>query len=185
MGWSSIQQRLEETAAGRIVVSAFVVVTLVAVLAANLPASRLQDLLLHVGHRYIYATGLDQSWGVFSPDPRRQVIHVVATVTYSDGTTAEWQLHKRNAVLGAYVDYRWRKWQEFVVSPGFETTLGHPFAVFTARRLATPTKRPVKVTLTNNYYDLSQPGFPETRVEQHQIFYTTRITEADLRGTSS
>src|SRR5205085_1208998 len=99
--------------------------------------------------------------------------HVVATVTYADGTTADWQLHKRNPVLGAYVDYRWRKWQEFVVSPGFETSLGHPFAVFVARRLATPTKRPVKVALTNNFYDLSQPGFPDTHIERHQPFYTT------------
>ena len=31
------------------------------------------------------ATGLDQNWGVFSPDPRRQSLDLVGRVRYADG----------------------------------------------------------------------------------------------------
>lgn len=182
--WTGLQRRFEATVAGRVVISVFVVVTLLAVLTANLPVSRLQDLLLGVGHRYIYATGLDQSWSVFSPDPRRQVIHAAATVTFADGSTKTWQVRQWNDVLGAYVDYHWLKWQEFVVSPGYEQSLGRPFALYAARQLATPTKRPVRVVVTNTYYDLSQPGIPQAQFNQHATIYQTNITPADLKAAS-
>jgi hypothetical protein len=185
MGWRSIQQRVEETVAGRIVISAFLVVTLLAVLTANLPVSRLQDLLLTAGHRYIYGTGLDQNWGVFSPDPRRQTIHITATVTFADRSEATWQIRRRNPVVGAYVDYRWLKWAEFVISPVYQNQLGHPFAAFVARRLATPTRRPVRVALSNTWYDLQVPGSHEPRRIQNQTFYTTNVTDAMLRGAGS
>lgn len=184
MGWRSLQARLEESTAGRIVVSIFIVVTLLAVLTANLPVSRLQDVLVGAGHEYIYGTGLDQTWGVFSPDPRRQVIHVTADVTFADGKQKTWEIHHRNNVVGAYVDYRWLKWQEFVVSPGYEDELAKPFAIWVARRFATPSERPVRVVVTNHYYALSQPGIAEPRFDQTQTVYTANISEADLKGTS-
>jgi hypothetical protein len=184
VGWRSLQRRFEETIAGRVVISIFIVVTLLAVLTANLPVSRLQDVLLTPAHRYIYATGLDQSWGVFSPDPRRQVIHLTADVTFADGTTKKWEIHKRNSLVGAYVDYRWLKWQEFVVSPGFGDELGRPLALYVARRFATPAERPVKVVLTNHYYALSQPGIPQPRFVQTGPVYSTSINPDDLRGSS-
>jgi hypothetical protein len=184
VGWRSIQARFEETVVGRIVISAFLIVTLLAVLTANLPASRLQTLLLDAGHYYIYGTGLDESWGVFSPDPRRETVHVTATVTYADGSKATWVVRRRDPVLGAYVDYRWLKWAEYAVSPG-DRQLWHPFAVFAARRLATPTHRPTRVAISNRWYDLQPPGVGQPRFVQQQTFYTTRITEANLHGAGS
>jgi hypothetical protein len=166
--------------AGRIVISIFVTVTLIAVLTANLPVSRLQDLLITAGHRFIYGAGLDQNWGVFSPDPRRETIHVTATVKFDDGSKATWQIHRRDPVIGSYIDYRWLKWAEFVILPQYKETLDHPFAVFVARRFATPSHRPVRVELSNRWYDLQPPGQHEPRLVRERTFYTTAITEQEL-----
>jgi hypothetical protein len=185
VGRRGIQQRFEESPGGRIVISVFVTVTLLAVLTANLPVSRLQDLLLTAGHRFIYGAGLDQNWGVFSPDPRRETIHVTATVSFADGSQATWQIHRRDPVIGSYIDYRWLKWAEFVVEPQYQEFLGHPFAVFVARRLATPSHRPVRVVLSNRWYALQPPGSGEPRLVRERTLYTTQITEAELRGGKS
>jgi hypothetical protein len=182
VGRRGIQQRFEESSGGHILISIFVVVTLLAVLTANLPVSRIQDLLLTAGHRFIYGTGLDQNWGVFSPDPRRETIHVTATVSFADGSQAKWQIHRRDPVLGSYVDYHWLKWAEFVVDPQFQQFLGRRFSVFVARRLATPSHRPVKVVLTNRWHALQPPGSHQPELLREQRFYTTPITEADLQG---
>jgi len=113
----SLQERAEATLAGRVVISIFVLVVLVTLVTANLPTSRLQDLLLSADHPFLYATGLDQDWGVFSPDPRRQTIHIDAKVTFADGSQTTWHDKKLGNLLGEYRDYRWLKWAEFAVSP--------------------------------------------------------------------
>lgn len=184
MGWTSLQERFERSMLGRILISVFVVGTLIAILTANLPPSRLQDLLSRADHPYLFGLGLDQSWEVFAPDPRRETIDVVGRVTYADGSTATWQVPRRDPVVGEYTDYRWLKWAEYVISPAYDQ-LWRPSALYVARHLATATKRPTHVELVNRYTQLQQPseikGPPpvlETRI------YATDVTEAMLRGKS-
>jgi hypothetical protein len=179
-----LQQRFESTAVGRTLISACLLVTLITLLTANLPASRLQGLLLSADHEYLYAAALDQAWGVFAPDPRRQTIHVTASVTYADGSQATWQVPTRDPVIGEYTDYRWLKWAEYLISPAY-SDLWRPAALYVARTLSTPTRRPTKVTLINRWYDLPPPGQAQNQpLVSTQTFYTTRITEAMLRGKS-
>jgi hypothetical protein len=83
----SLQERFESTPLGRIVISIFLLVTFVALLTANLPESRLQELLLKADHPYVYGLGLDQAWGVFAPDPRSQTINVPPTCGSRTGRT--------------------------------------------------------------------------------------------------
>ena len=82
----SLQERFESTALGRIVISIFLLVTFVALLTANLPESRLQELLLKADHP------LSTGWarpgvGVSAPDPRSQTINVTADVRPRTGRT--------------------------------------------------------------------------------------------------
>jgi hypothetical protein len=179
-----LQQRFESTVLGRTVISACLLVTLITVLTANLPPSRLEGLLLSANHEYLYGAGLDQSWGVFAPDPRRQTIHVTAQVTYADGSQATWHVPTRDPVIGEYTDYRWLKWTEYLVSPA-DFNLWRPAAIYVARSLSTPTRRTTKVTLINQWYNLPPPGQAQQQpFVSTQPFYTTRITEAILRGQS-
>jgi hypothetical protein len=181
----SLQERFESSVPGRVVISLVLIATLITILTANLPASRLQDLLVSADHAYLYGAGLDQGWGVFAPEPRRETIDFTARVTFADGSQATWQVPKRNSVIGEYIDYRWLKWTEYVVSPA-HTELSRPIALYVARKLATPQRRPVRVSLTNRWYQLDPPGDISDRPFFHdQTFFTTQITESDLRGQSS
>src|SRR5580765_7701726 len=113
----SLQERFESTTLGRVVISVFILAVFVALLTANLPVSRLQNLLTRADHHFVFALGFDQSWGVFAPDPRQQTIDVTAHVTFDDGSRATWHVPRRDPVVGEYTDYRWLKWAEYVVSP--------------------------------------------------------------------
>ena len=83
---AGVQERLEASRAGRAAISVFIVVTIVSVVVWNLPSSAIKDDALAFAGPYIRATGLNQNWGVFSPDPRRNTLFLVARVRYADGS---------------------------------------------------------------------------------------------------
>jgi hypothetical protein len=185
MGRRSLQERFERTSVGHILISVFLLMTMVTLVTANLPPSRLQDLLLSAEHPYLYGIALDQDWGVFAPDPRHETIDVTARVTFADGSQADWKVPRRNPVIGEYIDYRWLKWTEYVILPS-QSQLWRPAALYVARRLASPAHRPTQVTLTNHWYDVMPPGQISDKPFLHrQTFYRTTITEAMLRGKNS
>ena len=68
-----MQERLESSAVGRAVISAFAVVTVVALALWNLPDSEIKRKALTVVRPYVTALGLEQNWGVFAPDPAPRV----------------------------------------------------------------------------------------------------------------
>ena len=134
-------------------------VTLGVVGVTNLPASPVKSSLIAPAGPYLTATGLDQNWGVFAPDSRRSVLALVARVRYADGSTAEWRMPEGGPVLGAYSDYRWRKWAENLMTIGGDAAgLQRPAAVWIAREMERPGKRPVIVTLVARSSDLPPPG---------------------------
>ena len=174
-----LQQRLESTAAGRVAISAFIAVSLVFVVAANLPRSSLRHDLLTPGQPYLNALGLDQHWDVFAPEPRKQAIDLVALVTFSDGSQATWRPPYRGALVGAYSDYRWRKWLENAIADA-NRRLWRPLALFAARQASTVGGRPVRVTLIRRFYDLRPPGTRPDRGPWKSFAYYT----LDRRGTA-
>ena len=178
-----MQERFERGPVGRVLISVFAVVMILTILTANLPPSRLQTLLLRADHPYLNAVDMSQDWGVFAPDPRQQTVHVLAQVTFSDGSQETWQIPARDPVVGEYIDYRWRKWQEWAVSPA-DAFLYKPGAIYAARRLATPQRRPVSVTLLDRSHPITVPGQPSVPPSKPHSFYTTKITPAMLGGGS-
>jgi hypothetical protein len=167
-----LQERFESTAAGRAAISAFIAVSLVFVAAVNLPRSSLRHDLLTPGQPYLNALGLDQRWDVFAPEPRKQVIDLVARVTFADGSQASWHLPYRGALIGAYSDYRWRKWLENEI-PDADRRLWRPMALFAARHVAAGGRRPVRVTLVRRWYDLRPPGTKPDRGPWKSFAYYT------------
>jgi hypothetical protein len=153
------QERLEASRLGRALISVFLLVTIGAIAVVNLPDSEVKGRLLTVGGPYLSATGLDQNWGVFAPDSRRSVLLLVARVRYADGSTATWRLPEGGPLLGAYWDYRWRKWAENVMTLGGDAaSVQRPAAVWIARTMQRPRKRPTLVTLVTRSSDLPPPG---------------------------
>ncbi|HEY5197183.1 MAG TPA: hypothetical protein VIJ51_09175 [Solirubrobacteraceae bacterium] len=174
--WSDLQPRIESSGVGRIAISAFVIVTLVAIVAINLPGSNLRVDLLRPGQPYLNALGLDQDWALFAPDPRRQAIGLRAVVRYDDGTSATWTIPQDDPVIGTYRDYRWRKWMENVDMDANQS-LWRPAALWAAREEARPDRREFDVTLVRLAANLLAPGTTPIRGPwQAQAFFNLRLT---------
>lgn len=172
----SLQQRFEESAFGRGILSTLIVITLVAIVAINLPHSQLRQDLLRPGQPYLNALGLDQNWALFAPDPRRVVIDVFGEVTFRDGQKAVWRFPHDGALFGDYRDYRWRKWEENLISP-VNAVLWRPAAQWAASTEASPGHIPKTVALVEHFANLEPPGVtPETGPTQTRIVYVLHLT---------
>lgn len=173
IGW---QQRLEESSFGRGLLSSLIVITLIAIVAINLPQSDLRRQLLRPGQPYLNALGLDQNWSLFAPDPRRVVLDVSATVSYDDGRTAPWTFPHDDALIGTYRDYRWRKWEENLISPDNSLALWRSAALWAAGQEERPGHAITTVSLIERFAALAPPGVtPSVGPTQQQVFYTLRL----------
>jgi hypothetical protein len=155
---AGIQQRLEARRAGRVAISAFLLATLAAIVLANLPESRLRAEGMRAAQPYLTATGLDQDWRVFAPDPRRASIELRARVTYADGQAAVWKPPSGDEVTGASWDYRWLKWVENAIADDRRDVLWRPAAQFVASEMRRPRTPATSVTLIRRWRDLPRPG---------------------------
>jgi hypothetical protein len=169
----NLQERLETSAAGRAAISVFIAATVASVVAWNLPESELKRDALEVARPYVLATGLNQNWGVFAPDPRRQSLEVVADVRYADGARETLTLPRGGRVLGGYWDYRWRKWMEGARTDEHDD-LWEPTAAWFARRAAADGRRPVSVTLVRRWRDNLPPGFGSGPAQEY-AYYTYEV----------
>src|SRR5947209_19056364 len=88
-------------------------VTLGVIMVTNQPDSETKARLLGSAQPYLNATGLDQDWSIFSPNPRGIVAYVEGRTDYADGTSSVWPIPARPG-LWAYSDYRWHKFGEQV-----------------------------------------------------------------------
>lgn len=111
---------LLESNLGQVVVAGIVFVMAIWIVGPNIPASPFRDNADVIWEPAVTA-GFDQSWSVFSPNPRNQDIEVIAVLEYEDGTTATWSLPDFDPVVGVLRGYRWLKWQERIRLNSFES----------------------------------------------------------------
>jgi hypothetical protein len=174
-----VQQRLESSVAGRAAISVFLLFTVFSLVVWNLPSSEIKRRAFKVVRPYITATSLDQNWGVFAPDPRRISIDIQARVRYADGTSETIDVPRGNDVYGAYWDYRWWKWAEWIRQDA-QKDLWKPAALWFARKASTDGRKPTRVVLVRRWYDLRPPGPGPSRGPWHEFaFYTLTITGSD------
>jgi hypothetical protein len=159
---ATVQERFETRRSGRAVISAFLLVTLAAVVVTNLPESRMRHEAMHVAGPYLDATGMDQDWRVFAPEPRRASIDLSARVAYADGHVATWRPPAGGDLLGAAWDYRWLKWVENAMQDARRDVLWKPAALFVADEMARPGTHATSVTLVRRWRDLPPPGARRT-----------------------
>jgi hypothetical protein len=136
--------------ARRIVVGAFVLVVLISLFANALPDTRVTRPLGRPVASLFGVTGLDQGWGLFAPNPRRQQIGLSGRVEFSDGSATVWRVPR---------DYRWRKWLEHVVAAP-DAGLSRRTGRYLARTLASHSRRPVRVIVTRRW--AAMPAFGST-----------------------
>jgi hypothetical protein len=172
-----MQERLEATRWGRILISAFLILILFSVIAANLYPSDLKHQFFRVAKPVIYVTGLDQGWDVFSPNVRQESIELHAQIRYEDGTIGTWTIPHGGALFGAYWDYRWRKWAE-LLTLGFGQKELEPASRWIVRHHADKGRRPVAIQLIERYSELAYPGTKPTHTPWNtKVVYTLDLTK--------
>lgn len=167
-----LQGRLESTAGGRALISALLVALLLSILAINLPGnSELRRVMIGPAQPFLNALGLDQNWGVFAPDPRRESIALEARVTFSDGTTEVWEPPRGGRLIDAYWDHKWAKYEENAIQDAHRDTLWRPTALFAAREVTRDGKQPTHVTLVRRFQANHAPGKGPDRGPLQEVPY--------------
>ena len=177
----TLQERFEASDIGRVLISAFLIVTLFAMLALNLPSSEIRRWVSYVGRPFAKVTSLEQAWTVFAPDPRNIRLLVSGRVTFADGTTTMWPgIDRGDPFFDQYRTHHWLKWAEWIGQDPF-AGLWRSAAGWVAREYATPAHRPVRVTLIRRWRPIPPPGQPNPPW-QTQEYYTLNVTATDLAG---
>lgn len=170
-----VPAKLRSSKVRKVLLSAFLIVTLVSTVGANLPDSQLRRTLVSVGQPYLNAVGLDQRWNVFAPNPRRQEIYLEARIIDADGREQTWHVPRGGPFLGAYWDYHWRKWVESAIADAHRSDLWHPTASWVAGKVAERGRPPREVTLIRRWRDLGPPGpRPQNGPWRTFAYYTWR-----------
>jgi len=176
----SLQEAIEASGPGKAVISLFVLVTIVAIATINLPESQTKRSLSKLTQPYANAIGIDQAWGVFAPDPRQESIELEAEITYPDGGQESWRAPERDAVIGTYSDYRWRKLTENAIVQG-DGPIARQLALWVVRHERKRTERPSGVVLIKHSRKTLPPGTvsPSPPTDQENRFL--ELTPQDLR----
>jgi hypothetical protein len=167
---------MEASDVGRTVISAFIVLILVAVLSENLPSSSLQRGLAEVSRPLVRALNIRQVWGVFAPDPRRQTVDLSARILFDDGRVETWRPPDGLPFPNSYRDVRWRRWAESISRPDLQAAISLPTAQWLARRYTTEHRRPARVELILRTQNLLPPGEePDRAAPQETVVYSLDV----------
>jgi hypothetical protein len=154
-GLAETQERAERTLFGQGVISGLIVIIFGTALVWCMPVSTIRNDLLPVINPVAMSVGLDQYWGVFAPNPPRQVDTVQVQVTMSDGTVQVWRSPHGDPVIGQFSWYHWQKLEENLVKyPGIRPA----FCRWVAGQLAGGDVRATRVRMLRNTVTIPPPG---------------------------
>lgn len=116
-----LSERFEGSRGGRVVLSLLVVAVIGLEVATHLPPSALDRAVGEPAERAVRLLGIEQAWGVFSPDPRTTSLRLEARVTFADGSRTTWTVPSGPRVGSNLRFYRWRKWLERARADGYRS----------------------------------------------------------------
>jgi hypothetical protein len=123
---------------------------------SNMPGGEIQRLLMPVVKPIAVATGLDQHWSMFAPNPPRRLDHLEVHVTLADGRHRVWTPpQSEGRVTGVASSHRWRKLKETLVT---EAEVRPEFAHWAMGELTEPDERAVRIQIILRTEDLPPPG---------------------------
>jgi hypothetical protein len=157
-GSERVKERVVGSRAGRGAISVVLALLLLVLFINNGQPSTLRTEVLDVTGPALRATGLEQTWGVFAPDPRNVSLDFFARVHYEDGTTETWKLPSGGPVLGEYWDYRWVKYIEYLVQQPYAGGVVRPLSQYVAREMTRDGRVVSSVVLVRRLQRIFPPG---------------------------
>jgi len=178
---TGLQVRLERTAVGRSLISAFLLITLVVVVTINLPYfhdSELKRLVSRVTDPYVRATGLEQEWALFAPNPLMGNSDFRVVVTFADGSQTTWVPPRYDPFLGSFRAGRWAKIVEVMRQDQYRDTAFPSFARWVAAKYAGHTPPPAVVTFVRTIQELPPPGTNRPQPWRTEAYYQLDVADA-------
>ncbi|WP_163572643.1 hypothetical protein [Fodinicola feengrottensis] len=148
------QARAERTPLGQGVISALVIFVVLVGIVWNLPDSPIRAIVVANLQPVANVAGLDQNWGVFAPNPPRQLTYLTVAVTTRSGRELTWRRPASDPVIRHYWVYRWRKLDENLARTD---SIRKPFAQWVAGQLTTAADPPARVKITARLVPLLVP----------------------------
>lgn len=171
-----LSERVERSATGRLVISALMVLFVLVEIGTGIPSSAIKAKEGATAARIIRVMGVEQNWGVFSPDPRAASIDMYAIVRFEDGTSARWDIPDGANVVENLRYYRWRKWLERIRADDYQR-IWEPSARWIGSLYENGPSPVTEVELIRQFRDNvvsgKQPPYEEFS------YYTLRIDEED------
>ena len=138
----------------------------------NLPAGRPREAVRPVVDRVVNASGMEQDWALFAPNPRSYSVGIYATITHRDGRVETWVPPHNGLLLAPYRTYRWQKYVERLRGDDY-SNIWKPSALWIAREHGSDV---TKVVLTRTFQEAQVPGTKGGRPETGRFdFYTLEL----------
>ena len=123
----------------------------------------------------VYMLGLYQSWSVFAPNPSTASVAVEADIHFADGDVVRHRFPHGDDLVGAYREYRWRKWERRVRLDRYDHLWRDAAEWLAARYEDDGTVE--RIVLIRRFSDTPEPGSDEERIWQSVEFYEYDVPE--------
>ena len=170
---STIGQRFEGSPFGEAAISGLVVVVLLTGVVWSLPDAEVKRRLAPVLQPIASATGLEQSWRIYAPEPQRRQEFLEVRVTMANGVQRVWTNPRGDRVVAAFAWYHWQKVKENVVhDPASRVGVAH----WIVHRLTGRSEQAVRVQMILRTESLPAPGTNGSPVLGEEILYDETLT---------
>jgi hypothetical protein len=139
----------------------------------SLPDAEIKRRLAPVLQPLAVATGLEQDWRMYAPEPVERGEFVEVRVTMTDGAQRVWTTPSGDQAVGQFSWYHWQKLKENIVRvPAIRASLAH----WVIRRLTVSPERAARVQILLRTSSLPAPGTDGPGAVEEQILYDEIMT---------
>lgn len=175
---STLQQRFEESSAGKAVISGLILVIVLAGVVWNLPDAPIKRLLSPVAKPIAVPAGLDQGWAMYAPNPSTRIDTIEVQVTMADGANRVWTMQPGAAGIS---DFGWDRWMVMRYSAALDANVRPDLARWVARQVTGPGERAESVTMTLRTETLQAPDEPAAgsgrRASAAKVLYQENLAQ--------
>jgi hypothetical protein len=149
---STLQQRFEDSRAGKVVISGLVAVIMVVGVVWNIPDSPIRHALAPAVEPVAASAGMDQYWAMYAT-PSKRVESVEVHVKMANGETRVWTMQPGERGVGW-----WDRWIMLRRAVMYDASVRPQVARWVVREIAAPNERAVAVAVVLRVENLSPPG---------------------------
>lgn len=153
---STLQQRFEDSRAGKIVISGLVAVIMVVGFVWNIPDSAIRRALMPVVEPVAAPAGLDQYWAMYGI-PSKRVETIEVHVKMANGETRVWTMQPGERGVGW-----WDRWIMLRRAVMVDASVRPQVARWVVREITAANERAVAVAVVLRVENLSPPGEENT-----------------------